>query len=265
MLDVDMSEKENSDYFNTSLRTEDEITKSTLSQFKKQNESYKRSFNLLYDLTIYLYDLTKSKTPSRSKFAILTMLPRLFGTMQSIRILTMKGYYYDTVILERSFVENLGLFVYLAKNEEEARNWLIGKDISIPKIKLLDELFSLMSKEMKKHGEGRAMYGKLSQYVHASLRAIGPSFVTNIDKQSGRVEKERKEFSEYSFSIEFPPFFRKQDVPDFAVYPMVSLIVIMELFKNELEDRWVKKIRNILREYMTAIKSGKEDGRGEKT
>lgn len=238
-----MPEKANADYFHVSLRNEDETTRNTLSQFKREFEFYERSFNLAYDVVSYLYDLTKNKKHySISKFAIFTTLPRLFGTMQSIRILALKGYYYDVAMLERSLIENFGLCIYLAENEEEARKWLRGKDIGVPKIKLVDRVLSLLSKETGE--EGKAMYGKASNYVHASLRAIGPSFVT---RTSASIEELRVD-------IQFPPFYRKKRVPHIAVYPTLLLIIVNEVFKDELKDRWANKIWGILREYTKKTK-----------
>ena len=206
-----MPEKENSDYYNISLRAENEITKRVLSEFKKENKFYERALNLLFEVVDYFYQ-SKSSGFFDSTFAILTMLPRLFGTIQSIRVLTVKGYYYDAVILERSVVENLGLCVYLVNNEKEAKRWLAGKDIRMPKINMFDEFFSLVSRDAVKKGHGwKALYGKLSQYVHATLKAIGPTYVANIgdiEDQSSNVE------------YEFPPFFDEKLVTNFAVYPI---------------------------------------------
>ena len=232
----DMPEKENSDYYNTCLREEEKITRNTLSRFKREFEFYERSINLIYDITTYLCDLTKSKRPSDSKAAILFMIPRLLGTMQSIRVLNLKGYYYDDRILGRSILENFGLCVYLARNQEEAGNWMKGKDISIPKIKLYSELASFLAKEIEKYEkEGNAEYGKLSSYVHASLWAIAPSFL-----EPGKKPR---------VVMKVPPFFSKKQMSPLALFPMTLLIIIREVFKNELGNIWIDKILNILREY----------------
>lgn len=242
-----MSEKkENSDHFNTSLKKEEEITRNTLSQFKRELEFYERSFNLAYDVICYLYDLTKSKKTSKGKFAIFCMLPRLFGTMQSIRILGLKGYYYDVAILDRTILENLGLCWYLARNEDEAGNWLTGKDISIPRIKLLVELVSLLSPEKKK--EGKALYGELCNYVHANLRAVGPSFLTPSSSDE-----------EIRVDVDFPPFYRKKRVPYISLYPIMLLIIIMEVFKSELGNKWIEKIWNIIREWESYSKQNQKN------
>jgi hypothetical protein len=248
-----MPEKENSDYCNLSLRAENEINKRTLSQFKKENKFYERALNFLYEVVNYLYQ-SKSSEHFDSTFAILTMLPRLFGTIQSIRVLTVKGYYYDAVILERSVVENLGLCVYLARNEKEAERWLTGKDIRMPKINIFDEFFSLISSDaVKKDDYGKALYGKLSQYVHATLKAIGPTYVISI----GDIEDQS-----YKVDYAFPPFFDEKLVTHFALYPMLTLIMLVELFKD-LKDRYLNKMLKCLGDYHSAVSKERETLGGE--
>jgi hypothetical protein len=255
MLGVDMPEKENSDYYNISLREENDITKRILSEFKKENKFYERALNLLYEVVNCLYQL--KPRPFDSTFAILTMLPRLFGTIQSIRVLTVKGYYYDALILERSVVENLGLCVYLAKNEKEAKRWLTGKDIRMPKINIFNEFFSLISQDAEKRdSRGKALYGELSQYVHATLKAIGPTYVMNIGDiidQSSKVE------------YVFPPFFDEKLVSHFALYPMLTLTMLVELFKEDLKDRYLNKILKCLGDYASAASKERETLSDEKS
>lgn len=235
-----MSKKETSGYLKAVIKGEDEVTKKTLSQFNKEFEFYERSINLVYDITVYLCGLTKSKPFSGSKSVIHLMLPRLLGTTQSIRLLNLKGYYYDEKILGRSFLENLGLCAYLTRNEEEAKNWLAGKDIHVPKIKLYNEFASFLDEQMEKYEkEGQAEYGQLSYYVHADVRAIAPSFF-----RFGKVD-----FNKRRVNMMFPPFYRKDNVSPVALFPITLLIVIMKVFKDELENKWTKKIQNILREY----------------
>lgn len=252
-----MPEKENSDYYNKSLRAENQITKRILSEFKKENKFYERALNLLYEVVDYLYQSKPTGRPFDGAFAILTMLPRLFGTIQSIRVLTVKGYYYDAVILQRSVVENLGLCVYLAKNEKEAKRWLTGKDIRMPKINIFDEFFSLVSRDtMKKGHRWKALYGELSQYVHATLKAIGPTYVINI----GDIIDQRSKV-EYAF----PPFFDEKHVEHFAVYPMLTLIMLVELFKEDLKDRYLNKILKCLGDYTSAVSKERETLSDEKS
>lgn len=238
-----MSEKESSDYYSKSIQTENEVTKDTLSWFKKETEFYKHALNLLHEIAECIFH-SKPIRNFDSKFAIITMLPRLIGTIQSIRVLTVKGYYYDAVILERSVVENLGLCVYITKNEKEATKWLSGKDIRMPKINLFGEFFSLVSGDaVKKDHKWEALYGKLSQYVHATLKAIGPTYVANIGDIEDHTSK---------VEYEFPPFFDKKLVTNFAVYPMLTLIMLVELFKEELKDRYLNKILKCLGDYYSA-------------
>ena len=239
-----MHEKEKSDYFKMSLKEEDEITKKTLSQFKIEFEFYERSLNLLYDVITYLSKSTKSMPLSGSKTVIFAMLPRIIGTMQSMRILNLKGYYYDERILGRSILENFGLCAYFARNEKEARNWLEGKEVKIPKIKLYNEFASFLTGKKEKGGE--AEYGKLSCFVHGGAQAIVSSFLTRPRKAK---------FNEGRIDIMFPPFFSEKDVAPLEIFPMALLVIVMKVFKDELGNKWIEKIRNILIEYKKYAKS----------
>lgn len=237
--------KEYSGYLNTCLEKEDEITKTALRQLKKENEFYRRSFDMLYDLTRDLYDLTDSKSPSRGKFAILSMVPRLLGSIRSVRILGLKGYHYDVAILERSIIENIGLCAYFATHEEEAKSWLAGKKISTPRIKLTDEIASfLTSQKIKEFQDGKAMYGRLSDYVHAGVRAIGRSFLSP-SPSDGKLK----------FDVEFPPRFRKEQTLDFSAYSILLLLVLIIAFKEEIDKKSFAKMWAFIEEYVADAKS----------
>lgn len=239
-----MPVKTSSNYFKSSARIEEKNTKKTLNRFKKEFKFYERYINLLYDVIVDVSKATKSKPLSGSKAVIFSMLPRLVGTMQSMRILNLKGYYYDERILGRSILENFGLCTYLSENEEEAKNWLDGKDIKISKTRLYYELGSFMMGERKEEykKEANAEYGKLSCYVHANVRAIASSFMGKSKKATAKSKKGQVEWR-------FPPFFKEEWVTSIALFPIILLFVVMGLFKNELGNERIEKITNALMEY----------------
>ena len=105
------------------LKDEDEVTKETLSQFKKEFELYERSFNLLLETVGDLCDLTTSDKPfgSMAKHAIMLIMPRIVQSIQAIRILNLKGYYYDASVIERGLVESIGLCAYFASRKKKQR------------------------------------------------------------------------------------------------------------------------------------------------
>jgi hypothetical protein len=127
----------------------------------------------------------------------------------------------------------------------------------MPKIYIFDELFSLLSQDAEKRdSRWKALYGKLSQYVHATLKAIGPTYVISIGDiidQSSKVE------------YVFPPFFDEKLVPYFAVYPMLTLIMLVELFKEDLKDRYLNKILKCLSDYVSAVRKERKTLSDEKT
>lgn len=88
----------------------DETAKVTLKKFKQEFKLYER----LFDLCMETYDCIAKSTESelldsRAKDAVLFILPSIVLSLQSIRLLTAKGYYYDSTIIKRGFLESIGL------------------------------------------------------------------------------------------------------------------------------------------------------------
>ena len=231
-----------SNYFNNFLKAEDENTKKTLREFRKEFELYERSFDLLCETLGYLYKWAKpDRTYSTAKFVILSILPRIVQTMQSIRLLTLKGYYYDTAVLERSLVESIGLCAYFALNEKEAENWFKGNDVKIAKIRLPDYIPLLLRVKSEDLESAKSVYGKLSEYVHTNIKAI-VSLVTNFNDKSTRV----------SFAV--IPSFSKEKVTINAGYPLCMLCMLVEIFRDELTKKRREKILRSAKQCLTEMK-----------
>lgn len=226
------------------LKDEEEITKETLSHFKKEFELYERSFNLLLETVSYLCDLTTKEKPfgSMAKDAIMFIMPRIVQSMQSIRILSLKGYYYDVSVLRRSLIESIGLCAYFALNEKEAKNWLEGKDVKMAKIRLFDYIPKLLGRE---DDSGKSVYGQLSRYVHTNIRAI----VTLIFKQP----KTR------GLGLKFGPEFDKEDMDEISAYPTLMSLMLMKIFKDELTEKGKEKITRFLEQYKAEKKLMKQE------
>ena len=205
----------NLSYFNDFLEKEDETAKKNLRHFKKEFELYARSFNLLSETINYLNGLTDGQVFSTGKYAVLFIMPRILQSMQSIRALILKGYYYDAAILHRSLVEGIGLCAYLALNEKEAKNWVGGKDVKIAKIELVNRIFTL---------SGKSVYGKLSGYVHTYMKAIASLIADYNDKL-------RK------LGFQYTPKFDKERIPEVTYYPSLILAMLLEIFKDELDEK----------------------------
>jgi hypothetical protein len=223
--------------FDSFIKAEDEVTKETLRHFKRMFELYERSFNLLLETVSYLFDLTKTELPdSTAKEAILLIIPRIIHSLESIRNLTLKGYYYDVAVLQRSLAESMGLCAYFALNEKEAERWIKGEDIKIPKIELFDFVIKLFG---AKDFSAKSAYGDLCGYVHTNVRAI----VSMLDFNQPAPE----------IGLLITPEFNKEKVAVIASYPTVMLIIIEKIF-NELPEKRREKITKFRKRYSTEIK-----------
>jgi hypothetical protein len=217
---------------NDFLLAEDENARKTSRQFKKDLKLYKQSFNLLIETTYFLYDKTADSAFSSPRTAVLLIMPRIIQSMQSVRTLGLKGYYYDKAILERSLIESMGLCAYLASNEEEAKRWLSGKDIKSPKIKLFDHLRNIVSPESS---SGISTYGRLSKYVHTGFKGIVTLIADMLPPKQA--------------VMQFGPSFDKQKFEGISPYPVVMLMFLGITFKDYLTKRKLKKISDMVERF----------------
>lgn len=206
--------------FVTYLKCEEETTKVTMQKRKKEHELYRSIFNLCSETTDYLCSRTKAKLFSVGKEVTLFLLPRIMQSLQSIRILTLKGYYCDASILARSLFESLGLGVYLSSNDEEAVNWLRGKKLKVTTI----DLFEYVAKSLPSRSieDIRRVYGRTCDYVHSNVQAI--QSLIDLDETPQRAQ------------LKFCPTFDEDEGCYFASYAMAVALVINEIFRNELPE-----------------------------
>lgn len=180
-------------------------------------------------------DLTEDRPADVRKSAILAIIPRIIRSMQSIRDLTLKGYYYDASVLERSLIESMGLCAYLAFNEKEAENWTKGNDVKTPKIKLFDWAFKLL-RVKDKDADSYRIYGELCGYVHTSAKAI--TSLMKFNHGRGLVD------------LQFISNFEKERVHEIASYPTLMLIIVKEIFHDELAGKRKENIMKWVKEYL---------------
>jgi len=160
--------------------------------------------------------------------------------MQSIRVLNLKGYYYDVKVLERCLLESMGLCAYFALNEEETENWIRGKD-NIAKIKLVDYTSLLLGVKGRR---GVPFYGKLSGYVHTKVRAIA-SLIVDIDPEG--------------ISFQLTPIFDKEKVSEISWYPTLMLAILRRIFLDELSEKRKGEIMRFLEQYVAEKKTSEID------
>jgi hypothetical protein len=219
------------------LEEEDQTTRKTIRKFKKELELYERSFNLCSETIDYLCSRTKRKLmDSSAKEVILVILPRIIQSLQSIRVLILKGYYYDALILDRSYFEAVGLCAYLSLNEEEAENWLEGKELGVSSIKLLDYIPKLLEKSDSEVNL-KPVYGQLCDYVHTNAEAVVSLVSDWHSKKLGKI------------SLRFTPTFNESKVPQIASRTTLLCIVLREIFKNELAKERKSRIAEFLKQF----------------
>ena len=227
------------------LESEDENARKASRQFKKDLKLYEQSFNLLLEITYFLYDTTASSQISDSKTAVLLIMPRVIQSIQSVSILNLKGYYYDKSILERSLMESIGLCAYLGSNKEEASRWLSGKSIKSPSIKLFDYVFKLMDAEGY---SSIPAYGWMSKYVHTDFRAI-VSLIADLHPPKGDILPKA--------DMQFSPLFDKQKFERISPSPIAMLMVLGIIFKDDLKKRKLRRILNQVEQLRILYGKGK--------
>jgi len=199
---------------------------------------YEDTFNLLLEMIHHICDRTTSL--SRVKSAIILVVPRIIQSLQSIRDLTLKGYYYDLLVVQRSFIESIGLCAYLAQNPEEALNWLKGKNMGVAKINLLPYVGKLLKDTETDTRYAKVLYGELCNYAHANVRAV--LSLHSITKSPN-----------LAVGTYFVPVFDEKQVECVAPWVILTLTVLKEIFYDELSERKRNKITKQLNLYLNEM------------
>ncbi len=217
-----------SDYFGYEKENEKESKK-----YRQQMQRYKQCFEVCSETLDFLLEKSNEKLPHFSNIAPTLIMYRLIGSLQSIRTLTLKGYYYDSGVLIRNFYESLGLCVYLKENPEKAEQWFKGGEIRNKK-----ELFKLNRKIFRAPFNAEldemadVMYKYLCDYVHsglfANLEGISVSFERKdkiIDGQSAR-----------TITVQMPSNVKKEEIDGLPLLALAMVYALLFLFEDILPD-----------------------------
>jgi hypothetical protein len=196
------------------------FSKDALDQYEV---SYSLCDEILFDIEEYI-DLRDDLDRQASSL----ILVKALGTMQSIRWLFLKGYYFDAAALHRTFMENLGDCCYISQNKGSGEKWF--KDEKTSHARTADK-FKAISKTLKQdipEEQTDTFYHILCKYVHGNR----PAVMTLISE----VEDEY-DLDEALSTIRFrnPSSYNKGMVDSIANLPVVVLLVIQELFP-EISD-----------------------------
>ncbi len=219
------------------LSIEENIQKKSLRYHKKQFDCYEHSFNLLIEIYDFLCDLSYAKKEMRTfqNVAILLLIPQVIQRMQAIRCLTLRGYYYDTRILERNLAEIVGLCSYFVFNKGKAKEWLEGKRPQISKKDLVNYTSKIMQPKNKKWKEPdlKTTYETLCRFVHNDFIAIF---------SSSKIKFLRKP----DIEVKIIPSYDKDLFLKICTYPLFISALLLEIFKNELENKYKKYWMNLV-------------------
>lgn len=140
------------------------FSKDALDQYEV---AYSLCDEILFDIEEYI-DM-KDDFDRQAAFMILV---KAMETMQSIRWLFLKGYYYDAAALHRTFMENLGDCCYIFQNKGTGEKWF--QDEKKGYVKTSDK-FKAISKTLKQEipeEQTEMFYHILCKYVHGNRSAI---------------------------------------------------------------------------------------------
>jgi hypothetical protein len=206
---------------------EEETLRITLKKFKQDSKLYEHCF----DLCMETFDcIAKSRESeiisSKGKDTTLIILPSIMQSMQSIRLLATRGYYYDSAIIVRSLLESIGLCQYLSTDNEEAIRWIHGKRIKLAGIHLFDYAFA------KDDAKVKSLYGHLCNYVHRNIRSA-IYFYKGVHEPKVRKDANTEEGVRVNF--QFVPQFDKKEAPQTSIYPLLVALMLRDIFKEELK------------------------------
>lgn len=220
---------------------EEKRTKETLRKCKAEMKLYRLIFNRLYKEVTFLLQYSGQKWFGGLHVAFNLNMYRILGLLQSMKLLTLRGYYYETSILERNFYECIGLCVYLKRNPEKAEIWNTAKKVegSLRLSTLVGEIFKPLTTDDKKRLE--KSYGLLSNYVHNNLPAL-LSIISDLEAGEKIIEGKTAK----AITIQYPSSFNHSKVVDLATLPFVSLYALRFLYDDILPQNRKAEISRFL-------------------
>jgi len=228
------------------LEIEDWTTKETIRRYQKESELYERSFNLALDTFHYICKRTKRKImDSCGKELTLLILPRIIQSLQSIRTLTMKGYYYDASVLERSYFEAVGMCAYLSLNEEEAKKWGKGGKLGVNSTGLVNWIPKLLVGNLKT--DLKPAYWKLCDYVHNNAKGV-LSMVSDWHPEESNLNQEKSRLT-----LRYAPVFDENKVEIVSALSTTVCLAMEKIFWNELTKERKDRIEGFIDQYVKEV------------
>lgn len=213
--------------------------KLTNNEFEKELTIYKKGFEKCDEILSKISNEAKPFEKLNSRLATCLMMPRLFMSMKSILNLVLKGYYYDSLVLLRSWMECLGLSIYLSKNEYKAQKWFKNEEIGVSSIRLMQEISGAINGVKDK--SFYSIYGQLCHYIHNRIQAIY-EMLKNGKEKEGRIE----------YIVPLYPSYNEKDAYEssFYILPLLlwtSLNKVFSLNQNDEILEYAKECFTIAR------------------
>lgn len=222
-------------HFKIYSKIEEESAKVASEKFKGEFRLYERCFNSCMEISDCISISTRSKPLGlESKTAVTLILTRIMQSMQAMKLLKTRGYNYDASILERSLVESMGLCAYISLNEKEAKRWLDGKQLEVASISLFEYIPRLLGHDERSktaRALPKRLYGRLCDYVHTNIKGVLYLVDTGQKTKNGG-----------EVNLQFGPQFDEQAWGRIAAYPLLLILMLEKIFKNELGSN--KKMKN---------------------
>jgi hypothetical protein len=181
----------------------------------------------------FLANESAKKPFEMKKNVAFLLLNRLTSITRSIELLTLRGYYYEAKVMERSFWEAMGLCCYLSYNEYQAEKWFYGEIVELPKNQST-EIFAKTLDYNLAPGASKEIYGRLCAFVHSDASAV--LSLASI--------KDCTQWNIKGITTAIPSQFNSCMIDGLSTFTMSILLVMIKVFSAELPEEHKRIITN---------------------
>lgn len=207
-------------YFKRLNDCEKKISLKIRTEYKREIQNYCQCSDLLDEIIGYLTEATSNEPRELDAVdtAFITMSVRIGQSSKVFMDLTLKGYYYDSMIIDRHLLEKLYFLLFLELNERKVAEQIAEKWVHTGKLetKKIKEFVGVYSFE-----PFIKLNTQLNDFAHANFPAIVLSTLKKNNQQNFSL------ISELEFREEFHHN---------ALDPIVSLLTIIFVLHNFKKD-----------------------------
>ncbi|XES77778.1 MAG: hypothetical protein ACBZ72_02595 [Candidatus Bathyarchaeia archaeon] len=161
--------------------------------------------------------------------------------------MTLKGYYFKVRVLQRNFLESLGLCAYLKDNPEKVC-LIAQKKLNVSSSQLFKYSHRIFSEEKNEHLEKifGQNYADLCNYVHGNLEGT-------LKGISAGFEDQKENGFEVHFTVPSEP--SAEELSNLAVYPIIAILGLQYCFHDILSAKQTKDLMNTIYKGLLAFKN----------